>query len=206
MTSQPIKKLLKEKSGIKLDIGCGANKHPGFVGIDYRPLKGVDIVHNLEQFPYPLKDESVLVAISSHVLEHINPHFGDVRVYPLIQLLLKKGVITTSEVRKNLGNFEDQPRFFGLMNEVWRILQPDGEFAVVVPYATSHGMHQDPTHINFINETTWAYFDPLEPRYDGWLYKIYKPKPWAIKSSAFSGNGNLEVVLIKRKEDRSYYA
>jgi hypothetical protein len=43
--------LLKEKSGIRLDIGCGANKQENFVGIDYRDLPGVDIVHNVLKFP-----------------------------------------------------------------------------------------------------------------------------------------------------------
>ena len=34
---------LASHSGIRLDIGCGANKQPNFVGIDLRPLPGVDI-------------------------------------------------------------------------------------------------------------------------------------------------------------------
>lgn len=71
-----IKELLAKESGIRLDIGCGANKQPGFVGIDILPLKGVDIVWNLEKTPWPLPDESVTQAIASHVLEHINPHGG----------------------------------------------------------------------------------------------------------------------------------
>lgn len=71
-----IEKLLKKKSGIRLDIGCGENKNPGFVGIDILPLKGVDIVWDMEEFPWPLPDECVLTATASHVLEHINPHKG----------------------------------------------------------------------------------------------------------------------------------
>jgi SAM-dependent methyltransferase len=71
-----IDKLIKEKSGIRLDIGCGGNKNQGFVGIDILPLPGVDIVHDLETFPWPLPDECVTTAVASHVLEHINPHKG----------------------------------------------------------------------------------------------------------------------------------
>lgn len=67
---------LQDKSGFQLDIGCGSNKLPGFIGIDILPLKGVDIIHDLETFPWPLEDESVIRAIASHVLEHINPHKG----------------------------------------------------------------------------------------------------------------------------------
>jgi predicted SAM-dependent methyltransferase len=68
--------ILKEYGGIRLDIGCGANKQPNFVGIDMRDLPGVDIVHDVEQVPWPLPDECVIVAICSHLVEHINPHGG----------------------------------------------------------------------------------------------------------------------------------
>jgi len=69
-----IQSLLNQQSGIRLDIGCGANKNPGFVGMDIRPLPDVDIVQDVEEFPWPLPDESVLMAVCSHVVEHINPH------------------------------------------------------------------------------------------------------------------------------------
>lgn len=73
-----IAELLKDKSGISLDIGCGANKQAGgFVGIDKLPLPGVDIVHDLETYPWPLPDNSVNRAIASHVLEHIDPAHGN---------------------------------------------------------------------------------------------------------------------------------
>lgn len=169
-----IKKLLKEKSGIRLDIGCGENKNPGFLGIDILPLKGVDIVHDLEEFPWPLPDECVITATASHVLEHINPH---------------KGV------------------FINFMNEVWRVLKKDGQFAFVVPHASSHGYQQDPTHVNMINETTMHYFDPdpenntIGPQ----LYNFYKPKPWKVVKQYFNPNGNLEVLLTKRLEDPERY-
>lgn len=75
--SSHIEKLLKDNNlGIRVDLGCGSNKQPGFVGIDIRPLPGVDIVQDLEQFPWPLPDESVSFMVSSHVVEHINPARG----------------------------------------------------------------------------------------------------------------------------------
>jgi len=68
--------LLAEHSGIRLDIGCGANKQPGFVGMDARALDGVDIVHNWNNYPWPLPDGCVLTAVASHVVEHVNPADG----------------------------------------------------------------------------------------------------------------------------------
>ena len=66
-------KIPAEKKGIMLDIGCGANKQKGFVGMDARELDGVDIVHNLEDFPWPLEDNSCLTIVGSHIVEHIKP-------------------------------------------------------------------------------------------------------------------------------------
>jgi len=57
---------------MKLDIGCGASKREGFVGIDILPIAGVDIVHNLEEFPYPIESDSVDEIWMDQVLEHLN--------------------------------------------------------------------------------------------------------------------------------------
>ena len=55
---------------IKLDIACGPKKQPGFIGIDIAPLPNVDIVHDLEVFPWPVESESVAEAVVSHYIEH----------------------------------------------------------------------------------------------------------------------------------------
>lgn len=88
--------------------------------------------------------------------------------------------------------------FLNFMNEVWRILKPKGEFIIGAPYSTSIGMFRDPTHINFVNEETWSYFDPYDQLYNGGLYHIYSPLPWKIKVNTWHSNGNIEVVLTKR--------
>jgi len=160
--------LRKHDQGIKLDIGCGANKQPDFVGLDNRKLPGVDVAHDVERFPWPLPDRCAYLAIASHLVEHINPHGGV---------------------------------FLRFMDEVWRVLKYGGKFMISTPYAGSHGYFQDPTHCNPCNESTWDYFDPLGQG----LYKIYKPKPWKILVNTWHLNGNMEVVLEKRKEDSSYY-
>lgn len=75
--SSEMEKMLKEKSGIRLDIGCGRNKQPGFVGMDMQDLPGVDVVHDWNIYPWPLPDECVLLAMASHVIEHVNPAEGN---------------------------------------------------------------------------------------------------------------------------------
>lgn len=203
--SDSTKEILKKNQGIRLDIGCGANKMPGFVGIDFLPLKDVDIVHDVLSFPWPLPNESVSVAVASHLVEHLQPFAPDPIQGKLIDLLIKKKILTIEEIKEFVGEYRPGPLFIRFMNEVWRVLQYDGEFGMVFPYSLSHGMYQDPTHINFINEDTWEYFDPLGPRAGGMLWHFYKPLPWKIKSSAHARNGNMEVVLTKRRIDKSYY-
>jgi hypothetical protein len=84
------------------------------------------------------------------------------------------------------------------MNEVWRVAKPGAEFMISVPYGSSPGQLQDPTHCNPSNEATWAYFDPLHA---SMLWRIYKPKPWYYKFCAWDPIWNMEVLLIKHSED-----
>jgi len=88
--------------------------------------------------------------------------------------------------------------FINFMNEVWRIMQVGGEFAIVVPHGSSQGFLQDPTHVNPCNEATWDYFCPYRP---SMLWTIYQPKPWAVKALTSNPSANMEVVLVKLEMD-----
>ncbi len=55
-----------------LDMGCGRNKHPGAVGMDRVNLPEVDLVHNLNQIPYPIKDNFFDEVYATHVIEHMD--------------------------------------------------------------------------------------------------------------------------------------
>lgn len=194
-----IDKLLKDNAIVKLDIGCGASKQPGFIGIDYFQYGPVDIVWDIERTPWPMPSDCVQTAIASHILEHINPHSGDKRLNGLLELLIEKKIFTKKESDDYLGL--PGPAFMNVMDEVWRVMKVGGQFAFVVPHAASPGFQQDPTHINMINETTLMYFDPLHP---SGLYGFYRPKPWKIEKMYASMNGLLEVVLVKRPWDKTY--
>ena len=56
---------------LKLDLGCGGNKKQGFVGVDIRPVPGVDIVTDLST-PWPWGDNSVEEIYCSHFVEHLD--------------------------------------------------------------------------------------------------------------------------------------
>ena len=153
---------------LKLDLGCGPHKQEGFVGIDYRPLPGVDIVHDIENLPWPLPDNCATLIMASHLVEHINP--------------AKAG-------------------FIKFMDECWRVLKYSGQMMIVTPYAGSMGYWSDPTHVNPCTEWTWKYFDPLDKSR---LYYQYCAKPWRLMNCYFRKDGNMEVLLSKRRIDKSY--
>lgn len=57
---------------MKLDLGCGQNKQPGFKGADIAPGPGVDFVVDLEQYPWKeFKDDSIEEIYASHYVEHV---------------------------------------------------------------------------------------------------------------------------------------
>ena len=55
----------------KLNLGCGSTVMDGFVNVDYVKKDGVDIVHDLEKFPYPFEDNSVDFILMDNVMEHL---------------------------------------------------------------------------------------------------------------------------------------
>ncbi|HLX53440.1 MAG TPA: methyltransferase domain-containing protein [Aquella sp.] len=58
--------------GLRVELGSGPSKPEGFIGVDIVDLPGVtDVVHDLEQFPWPFEDNSVEEIICCHVFEHI---------------------------------------------------------------------------------------------------------------------------------------
>jgi len=64
-----------------------------------------------------------------------------------------------------------------VFNEMWRVMQEEGQLLLVVPHGQSYGMLQDPTHINFVVDATFDYFCP---DHAGPLYNIYNPLPWRL--------------------------
>ncbi len=56
---------------MKIDFGCGNSKKDGFIGVDSIPLAGVDIIHDLNTFPYPFENDSIDEIWMDNVLEHL---------------------------------------------------------------------------------------------------------------------------------------
>lgn len=158
---------LRQKYGqLWLDIGAGDNPQPNCVSMDKRALAHIDVVHEIEDTPWPFPAETFSKIIASHVIEHLKPWL-----------------------------------MLNVMNEAWRVMKPDGEFLISMPYAGSFGFWQDPTHTKAWNEATPAYFDPEyknQHLQGGGLYAVYNPSPWRVVLNTWHSDGNTEVVLAKR--------
>ena len=175
ITKKEILALLQTKPQVKINLGAGdtalyTKTTAGFINVDMKDLPGIDVVWNLEEFPWPFPDGCADILMASQLVEHIAPQ-----------------------------------KFINFMDEAWRVLKVGGQFMIATPYAGSSAYWQDPTHVHGFTEVSWSYFDPFDAYSNGLLYQNYRPKPFHIKENAWYPNGNLEVLLEKRKDDKSYH-
>jgi len=130
-----------------LDLGCGTNPQnpyhmPNVFGIDIRDdaqelLAGRGITMkkaNLVTEPIPFEDNFFASISAIDFIEHIPRQIclgsSNQLVYP----------------------------FINLMNEIWRVLAPGGKFLAVTPAFPSPSAFADPTHVNYIADSTHMYF------------------------------------------------
>lgn len=68
--SQGEKQTMSLKSA-KLHLGCGTVIKSGWINHDIFPLPGVDVVHDLREFPWPFEDGQFEEVYMKDVLEHL---------------------------------------------------------------------------------------------------------------------------------------
>ena len=133
---------LRGKNTIHLDLGSGNRPANPFdcdelIASDVYKIS-YDIQKNfnsivIKDFKIPLSDSSVDSVSAYDVLEHIPRHS-----------------------QTNTGDIENP--FIITMNEISRILKPQGYFIAVTPAFPSPVSFQDPTHVNFITKNSANYF------------------------------------------------
>jgi len=132
----------------KLNLGCGNTKINGYLGVDYTKNINVDIVHDLNIYPYPWENNSIKEIILDNVLEHLND------------------VVKT-------------------IDELYRILQPNGKIIIRVPYAKSDWAFVDPTHKHFFTENSFNYFTETHE------YNYYSKSRFTVKYKFINNTQNL---------------
>jgi len=119
---------------LSLDIGCGP-KPKNYFNAD--EVYGLDVRNDLENKvymadliiePIPFADGFFDFVTCHDFIEHIPPIlYSPHRRYPFIEV----------------------------MNEIWRVLKPDGKFYSLTPAFPSSAAFFDPTHVNYITEQTF---------------------------------------------------
>lgn len=76
---------------MKLNLGCGRDIRKGYLNLDFLKGEGVDVVHDLNKFPYPFDSDSFDEIILNHVFEHLDYPFLVLK--ELYRITKNKGVI-----------------------------------------------------------------------------------------------------------------
>jgi len=90
-----------------LDVGCGATKISGSLGIDHLNLANVDIIHDLNSFPWPVESNQFDKIIFAHSISHL----GDIgRIMEECNRILKiGGLIEIVAPHYSSDNFNTDP-------------------------------------------------------------------------------------------------
>jgi predicted O-methyltransferase YrrM len=121
-----VPKTVAKRTGILLDLGCRDRKEPNWVGIDGVKRPGVDIVHDLEKFPYPIQSGSCLTIKAAHVAEHINPRLFFKWMDEMWRMLKVGGqFVLSAPYAGSLGFWHDPTHVCHITEVTFQFLDPD---------------------------------------------------------------------------------
>jgi SAM-dependent methyltransferase len=180
-----------------LDIGCG-----DFPRNPYRKenLYGLDI-RNIENKNHVIFKQANL---NFEKIPFEDNFFGSISAFDYLEHIPR--VLVTEQGQTRFP-------FIEIMNEIWRVLANGGKFYTLTPCYPAPQAFQDPTHVNFITESTHQYFCGENP--EGIMYGFngkFKAEQceWVIhKDSHFAEKRNFKQELrrlIHRKRGKlSHY-
>lgn len=156
----------KSKQTLSLDIGSGPDpKNPFQANMVY----GADLRENLEK-------NVIYTDLSISKLPFENESFDYVTAYDVLEHITRVS---------SVEGFNKFP-FIELMNEVFRVLKPNGIFFNIQPCFPFKEAFQDPTHVNIMSEDTmecyfcelaWAriygFVGVFSMENDGWIGSHY---------------------------------
>jgi SAM-dependent methyltransferase len=130
-TSKEVRNRIEKQKVSYVDIGCGGNKQgKDWFGIDYRKMPGVDLVQDLESFPWAVPSESFNTAIANHVIEHINPSHGIFISFmnEAWRILKEDGeFLIGAPYATSVGMFRDPTHCNFINEETWSYFDPEDQ-------------------------------------------------------------------------------
>lgn len=123
-----------------LDMGCGPNpRNPNnceeLYGVDQHRFNDPRIFQfnlGIDKLPFP------------------DNFFDSISAFDVLEHIPRQSI--NHQSKKIIFPFVD------LMQEVWRVLKPNGQFIALTPGYPAKQTFQDPTHVNFITIDTHSYF------------------------------------------------
>ena len=110
-------------TNLRLNLGCGVKRLDGYINVD--KFGEPDLCFDLETFPYPWENNSVVEISMHHVLEHLG----------------------------------QQPKvYLKIVQELYRICQPEAKIHIIVPHHRSDRFFHDPTHVRPITPVGLSMF------------------------------------------------
>ena len=70
---------IQDKMTKKLNLGCGTDIKKGYINLDKSKLRGVDVVHDLDKYPWPFKNNYFDEVYGQDAIEHVNDLFRAMR-------------------------------------------------------------------------------------------------------------------------------
>ena len=86
-----------------------------------------------------------------------------------------------------------------VMNEMWRVLEPDGRCWLELPVFPTEDAIADPTHLSFFVSSTFDYFVKGGGFEEQRL--LYGIKPWALQRREKLNYGRILYVLLRKVSD-----
>lgn len=116
---------------MKISLGAGTEPEKGFINVDIVKLPGIDVVHNLMQYPWPFEDTSATYIKAKDIIEHMATHLPDGR-----------------------------NSLIAFIEECHRILKPGGTLWIQTPSWDADFLWIDPTHVRGYDIRSFDFFDP----------------------------------------------
>ena len=149
---------------MKLNLGSGSKILKGYVNVDKFQYYNPDVVHDLEKFPYPFKDNSIDEILLSHVLEHIgqNPDVFNNIIKELYRICKNNSIVDIRVPHPRHDDFISDPThvrpitILGLqlydknLNQKWEKMN-----AANTPLALLHGVNFIIKDVNYVLEKNY---------------------------------------------------
>lgn len=105
------------KNSLKINLGSGGRPKTGFMNVDKSPLSpSVDLVYDLNLYPWPFESDSADEIEADHVLEHLNDRDAAMREMHRILKPAARAVIRVPHFTSQLAFQDPTHRFFFARN------------------------------------------------------------------------------------------